>query len=231
MSPAFLVAHVATHFCIEPASAPCSHVNVRPHVCHLSDGCAGSVLDTPDGSIRFRSVAAECLRSIRLVRTVRQRAVFCFFPHSFMATRSFIALQKPNGSLEGVYCHWDGYLNGNGQILFNHYRDPEKIAYLLSFGDISSLGSQIGDTHDFLDRGDLASTTFYGRDRGETKIEPRTFRTRKAMLKYAAALGCEFLYLYQPNGWWYADRGQQFFGMNDDEEFSEFSPLQFSVTV
>ena len=72
MSPAFLVAQVATHLCIEPASARCSHTIVRPHVRHSVGGCAGSVLDTPDGSNRSRSVAAECLRSIRLVCTARQ---------------------------------------------------------------------------------------------------------------------------------------------------------------
>lgn len=148
-----------------------------------------------------------------------------------MATRSFIALQEPNGSLEGVYCHWDGYLHGNGQILINHYRDPEKIKYLFSFGDISSLGTEVGDPHDFLDRADLSSTTFYGRDGGETQFDSRQFRTRKAMLKHAAALGCEFVYLHQPNGWWYAERGPQFFGMSDGEEFSEFAPLELAVAV
>jgi len=143
-----------------------------------------------------------------------------------MATRSFIALQKSKGLLEGVYCHWDGYLRGNGQILLNHYRDPEKVARLLSFGDISSLGPEIGDPHDFLDRSDLSPTTFYGRDGGEMGFNSRRFRTRKGMLRHAAGLACEFVYLYQSDGWWYADRGPQFFAVDNGDEFSEFSPLQ-----
>lgn len=175
----------------------------------------------------FTQLRLGCLRSIRLVCTASQQAVFHFFPPLFMATRSFIALQKSKGLLEGVYCHWDGYVRGNGQILLRHYRDPEKVAQLLSLGDISSLGPEIGDPHDFLDRGPLSSTTFYGRDRGETGTESRRFRTQKGMLKHAADRGCEFVYLFQFNGWWYAERGPQFFGLNDGEEFTKFSPLPY----
>ncbi len=184
-------------------------------------------------TVRFVLAQLRLSACVRFVWFVLLFIEQCFvsFPSLFMATRSFIALQKPNGSLEGVYCHWDGHLHGNGQILFNHYRDPEKIAYLLSFGDISSLGLEIGDAHDFLDRDDLSSTTFYGRDGDETQFNSRRFRKRKTMLKHAAALGCEFVYLYQPDGWWYAERGPQFFAVDSGDEFSEFAPLEIAVAV
>lgn len=44
-----------------------------------------------------------------------------------MSTRSFIARQNKNGSIDYVYCHWDGYLSYNGFILFTNYHNAEKV--------------------------------------------------------------------------------------------------------
>ena len=41
-----------------------------------------------------------------------------------MATRSTIALEFADGTVEQVYCHWDGYLAHNGQLLLKHYSNP-----------------------------------------------------------------------------------------------------------
>ena len=38
-----------------------------------------------------------------------------------MATRSRIAIEKQDGTVDSIYCHWDVYLSHNGKILFNHY--------------------------------------------------------------------------------------------------------------
>ncbi len=37
-----------------------------------------------------------------------------------MATRSTIALEFADGTVEQVYCHWDGYLDHNGALLRDH---------------------------------------------------------------------------------------------------------------
>jgi hypothetical protein len=103
-----------------------------------------------------------------------------------MGTRSTIALEFADGTVEQVYCHWDGYLEHNGKILQEHYSDPFKLRDLIDMGGISSLGKSIGKKHPFspaynetdaLKRAkiqteiDLANeagyTTFYARDRGE----------------------------------------------------------------
>ena len=34
-----------------------------------------------------------------------------------MGTRSTIALEYADGTVEQVYCHWDGYVSHNGLIL------------------------------------------------------------------------------------------------------------------
>ena len=103
-----------------------------------------------------------------------------------MATRSTIALEYADGTIGQVYCHWDGYIAHNGKILFEHYVDPFKTRELLDQGDISSLGTVVGEKHDFsrLDTQMPAEdyerlyghmTTFYGRDRGESGTGAKTF--------------------------------------------------------
>ena len=122
-----------------------------------------------------------------------------------MGTRSTIALEFADGTVEQVYCHWDGYLAHNGQILFQYYSDPFKLRDLIDLGDISSLGKIIGTKHPFspfvsdtvefkaLPQDEqerikagikshyeaaqtAGATTFYGRDRGETGTASKKFK-------------------------------------------------------
>ena len=103
-----------------------------------------------------------------------------------MGTRSTIALEFADGSVGQVYCHWDGYLDHNGRILFENYQDPFKLQKLIDLGDLSSLRPQLGTQHPFSSIGTMDSAeyekqfgdmcTFYGRDRGETSINARYFK-------------------------------------------------------
>ena len=63
-----------------------------------------------------------------------------------MGTRSTIALEFADGTVEQVYCHWDGYLEHNGQILARHYMDPFKVKELLALGGFSSLEANVEGT-------------------------------------------------------------------------------------
>lgn len=58
-----------------------------------------------------------------------------------MATRSTIALQYADGTVDQVYCHWDGYLTGVGSELAADYTDPFKLQELIDGGDMSCIGS------------------------------------------------------------------------------------------
>ena len=87
-----------------------------------------------------------------------------------MATRSTIAIELADGTVKQVYCHWDGYLDHNGQILINHYKDAAKVESLVALGSISSLRNNVGEKHDFDNTDDAREkqwTTAYHRDRGE----------------------------------------------------------------
>ena len=104
-----------------------------------------------------------------------------------MGTRSTIALEFADGTVEQVYCHWDGYLAHNGQILLKHYSNPFILRDLIDLGDISSLKPTVGTKHAFSHFGTTLDqeaynflygemTTFYGRDRGETGTSAKKFK-------------------------------------------------------
>ena len=143
-----------------------------------------------------------------------------------MSTRSFIARKTRNG-FEGVYCHWDGYVEHNGSILLKHYNDPEKVAKLLSYGDMSSLSESVGEKHDFEDR-EQPWTTYYGRDRGEAHqtVKTKRYKSLEQLKKYAEEVGCEYFYLFNRGCWQCSVRDPQFFGMSDGSPFSELMPLR-----
>ena len=63
-----------------------------------------------------------------------------------MGTRSTIALEFADGTVQQVYCHWDGYLEHNGQILARHYMDPFKVKELVALGGFSSLRETVEET-------------------------------------------------------------------------------------
>ena len=128
-----------------------------------------------------------------------------------MGTRSRVGVM--HGTVcKSVYCHWDGYLEHNGQILQKHY-DSAKANQLVALGDISSLRSEIGEKHAFsklevpmdgeaYDKLYGNMTTFYGRDRGEEGCEWQVAHTFEEFLEQADGCGAEFYYVMK-DGVWY----------------------------
>ena len=56
-----------------------------------------------------------------------------------MGTRSRIGYQLPDNTIVSVYCHYDGYLEGNGRILAEHYQNRDAVRQLIDGGSMSSL--------------------------------------------------------------------------------------------
>ncbi len=141
-----------------------------------------------------------------------------------MATRSTIALEYADGTVDKIYCHWDGYLDNNGKILFDNYKDPFKVQRLMDLGDVSSLGPNIGDKHDFDCPFPYGTpeyvkwtdekrevTTFYGRDRGETGTGAQRY---KDFADYRAnAQFEEYNYILRKDGNWYVEFYGDFDGL------------------
>ena len=129
-----------------------------------------------------------------------------------MATRSTIALEFADGTVEQVYCHWDGYLEHNGQILLKHYSDPFKLQRLIDLGAISSLGPEIGEKQDF-DKRDTQNDNWsliYARDRGEELVKHKF----KDFADYRAnAQSEEYNYILRTDGKWYVEFYGEFDGL------------------
>ena len=115
-----------------------------------------------------------------------------------MGTRSRIGVEHPDGSITSIYCHWNGYPEHNGQVLVDNFSDYEKIQQLMNLGDLSSLGSELGEKQDF-DNPDRKKNwcLAYGRDRGETDVEARTHSTVEDFLGFSE----EYNYLYRDGEW------------------------------
>lgn len=62
-----------------------------------------------------------------------------------MSTRAKIAIRRKDGSFQGIYCHFDGYLNYTGEILEKFYDTTEKVEKLISLGNLAKLGFKPDD--------------------------------------------------------------------------------------
>ena len=128
-----------------------------------------------------------------------------------MGTRSRIGVMHGD-KVKSIYCHYDGYLEHNGQVLAQYY-DSAKANNLVALGDMSTLRPQIGKKHAF-SQFDLPPEeveaykeltrdwcTFYGRDRGEVSMW-KVANTFEEFLEQADLCGAEFYYIMK-DGVWY----------------------------
>jgi hypothetical protein len=128
-----------------------------------------------------------------------------------MGTHSRIGVMHGD-KVKSVYCHWDGYLEHNGQVLEQYY-DSAKANNLVALGDMSTLRPQIGEKHAFSQFDLLPEEveaykeltrdwcTFYGRDRGEVSVW-KVANTFEEFLDQADGCGAEFYYIMK-DGVWY----------------------------
>ena len=116
-----------------------------------------------------------------------------------MSTRSNIGILNQDGTVDYIYCHFDGYLEHNGKILHEHYNTEDKVKQLIGLGDISSLGEEIGEKQDF--NGPRVNRDWclvYGRDRGEDGTEAQTIPYRDYTKEHFE----EYTYLFTPGKGW-----------------------------
>ena len=123
-----------------------------------------------------------------------------------MSTRSAIGVAHGD-RIKAVYCHYDGYPEFNGRILDTYYRDSVKVNKLISMGDISALGAEIGEPVEF--RAELGETReglnsqciFYNRDRGE-ETSWLSVQDRAHFVREYKNWGAEWFYLFKGDQWW-----------------------------
>lgn len=121
-----------------------------------------------------------------------------------MATRSFIAVEKPPS--EGlqfneyvhIYCHYDGYPTGVGMTLRDCYQERPKVERLIANGSISSLGDDIG------------CSPGYPTDKWDSNIS----FSLQGLAQKARKAGAEWVYVYLLSNEWvgtyvYPHQGKQ----------------------
>lgn len=129
-----------------------------------------------------------------------------------MATRSFIMTDKhpqthPHKRLAGVFVHWDGYPEGVGVTLAQHYTDDDKINRLVDLRDVYSLKPEPlppkGTRH--TPEKPREGVTVRLVRVGEPKVAGPYLLTDEAeALKHAARMRCEYVYIRdesKPHGW------------------------------
>jgi hypothetical protein len=128
-----------------------------------------------------------------------------------MATRSAIGIKHGN-RIKAVYCHYDGYLEHVGRALDTYYKDSVKVNKLISMGDMSGIGADIGEKHlaedrrQYLDDGIATQCTFYNRDRedDESKTAFKSFGSEQEFIEFFEGSWCEYFYLYDNGTWYYS---------------------------
>lgn len=121
-----------------------------------------------------------------------------------MSTRARIALALANGKFRSIYLHKDGYSEGVGRVLDQHYSSTKLVKSLLALGDLSRLSPElapaIGQNHDF-GNPSPGVTVAYGRDRGDKETAAITSVNLTALAAAAAECNAEFLYVFDDDEW------------------------------
>ncbi|EDF8717950.1 post-segregation killing protein PndC [Salmonella enterica] len=128
---------------------------------------------------------------------------------SIMSTRSSITVKTTDGKFRTIYCHFDGYPSGVGKTLAQYYDTQEKAETLLAGGDISFLEASCDkpEGHSFENPVE-GYTVYYGRDRGETGTEPRTYYSFYEVIKKESQ---DFNYFLDGRQWVYFTRNNSHF--------------------
>lgn len=108
-----------------------------------------------------------------------------------MATRCFIArYDEETEFYDAIYCHWDGYPEGVGLTLRDHYKSDEKVQFLIANGDISSLRETVVETKEEAYR-----------LRGDSDVDAKPFRFLSEMEEHYRGCWCEYGYVWKHGKW------------------------------
>ena len=118
-----------------------------------------------------------------------------------MGTPSMIGVLNEDGSVTATYCHYDGYLKGNGRTLVDVYNTLDKARAVAEVGYLSALSDDL-----------------------EKDIEEAVHKNEKPVIYDSVEVymnsgynyaGADYLYLFDGEDWFYAGRD------NVDRRFEE----------
>ena len=104
-----------------------------------------------------------------------------------MSTRSLIAYENKNGSIAAIYCHFDGDLEGVGQMLKDVYPSEEDAKSVILEGPRSML------------TGDSSFDGLYQEKDGIVLL-----KNLDKLLEHGDNMTAEFIYLFTDGHWQYS---------------------------
>ena len=110
---------------------------------------------------------------------------------------ALIASQQPGGPITAIRLLNTPQIGAVAPILLTAYATPARVAALIALGDLSVLGSQLGDGPQPVTRPALDTCVAFGRDWGDSRGLHR-FTTRDGML---SAVRDDYVYLFDGTTW------------------------------
>lgn len=155
-----------------------------------------------------------------------------------MSTRSLIFKKYEDGTFKGIYCHNDGYIDYNGNILYFYYNKPDRINRLIELGDLSVLGTYIeplkegihkhftfDSKKDFIEYNFSEEHSFdnpqedvcvaYARDRGE-ELHISTATTKDELRQIFKESWCDYIYVFDNNKWYVSTNGKDYTELREE---------------
>jgi hypothetical protein len=130
-----------------------------------------------------------------------------------MATRSDIIVQISPTYFKRVYCHWDGYLEGVGKTLLDHYNSQERAEALLDEGAISSLDARCDKPYGHSFSSPIPGyTVYYGRDRGDKEWDAKRYQSLNDALDDLN----EYTYVFRDGQWFYSNGNKNLRPLTED---------------
>jgi hypothetical protein len=107
-----------------------------------------------------------------------------------MSTRNNIGILNRDGTVEIIYCHYDGYPRNNGTILLTYYYKEKTVRELIINGNLVSLANTIATCN---------RLSFGGSE-------------KKNSIDFDINFNIEFIYLFDisTNSWIYKKAGEEY---------------------
>jgi hypothetical protein len=116
-----------------------------------------------------------------------------------MATRSTIAVQNEDGTVERIYCHWDGYLDGVGDTLATSFDSLELAKAVVALGDCSVVSGACNISE---------IESYHGKGEPFDDVAPKKFANLKEYKQSIAdGEGQEYNYIFTKGEWYLNDDG------------------------
>lgn len=124
-----------------------------------------------------------------------------------MGDRSTIAILKVDGTIESIYTHWNGFISGNGALLYQYHNSRELVKDLIKLGDIYQL-TDILEPEKFilhtLDNPQIGVSVFYARD-GGGEVVINKYPTLEHYLESNDLQGYNYVFHEKKNQWYCVD--------------------------